>query len=50
MNVKYNLTKNKITKNERNSINMMKSQHRSGFGRLNQSEHSSEFLLRLITS
>jgi len=50
MNVKYNLTKNKITKNERNSINMMKSQHRSGFGRLIQPEHSSEFLLKLITT
>merc|ERR1711990_240664 len=32
-NVKYNLTKNKITKNERNSINMMKSQHRIKIGK-----------------
>ena len=38
MNVKYNVMKNKITKNERNSINMMKSQHRSGFGRPIQPE------------
>jgi len=33
MNVKYNVTKNKITKNERNSINMMKSQHRIKMGK-----------------
>ena len=41
--------KNKITKNERNSINMMKSQHRSGFGGLIQAQHSSEFLMTLIS-
>ena len=41
--------KNKITKNERNSINMMKSQHRSGFGGLIQPQHSSKFLMMLIS-
>ena len=40
--------KNKITKNERNSINMMKSQHRSGFGGLIQPQHSSDIDFNLI--